>query len=279
VALTPSYNYASRPRLIWITALALLACYAATLRGMFDQWIGDEDMGHGLIVPFVVAWIVWRERAKWRAVPANPNAWGLAMIAAAAAIQIISVLAGGLFVGSIAFVMSIAGVIVFLGGFGRLRAWAFPLALTVFMLPKLAIVYNQATLPLQLLASRMAAGMLTLSGMGVIREGNILDVGGNRIAVAEACNGIRYLLPLGFMGVLFAYLVDAKAWMRVALLAAAVPISIVANALRVAMAGASPKLAEGWLHTLMGLIIFVLCLAILALMQRLFNAAYGLRRA
>jgi exosortase len=268
-----------RRALVVFSVVTLLACYAATLRGMFDQWSTDEDMGHGFVVPFVVLWIVWRERERWRALPLEPSWWGLAILATGAGMHFVSALGAGLFAGSVGFLVSVVGVVVCLAGFAWLRVWALPLLLALFMLPKLAVVYNQATLPLQLLASRLAAGMLTATGAAVIREGNILDVGGHRIAVEEACNGIRYLLPLCFTGVVFAYLADAKPWMRVALLAAAVPIAIAANAFRVAAAGSWPRLAEGALHSLEGWIIFVLCLAMLALVRRLCNAAYALYHA
>src|SRR5258705_7484259 len=208
-----------RQAIVVTTAVALLACYATTLRGMFQQWLSDEDMSHGFLVPIVVLWIVWRERARWRALPAEPSWWGLAVLAAGAGLQFVAELGAGLFTASVGFLLSIAGAVLSLGGFAWLRALALPLLLTLFMLPKLALVYNQVTLPLQLLASRIAAGILTVAGIGVIREGNILDVGGHRVAVVEACNGIRYLLSLGFMAVVFAYLSDSKPWMRVALLA------------------------------------------------------------
>ena len=88
--------------------------------------------------------------------------------------------------------------------------------------------------------------------MGVVREGNILDVAGRRVSVLEACNGMRYLLSLGFVAVVFAYLSDTKPWMRVALLLAAVPIAIVANALRVAAAAWLPALAAAAAGTPIG---------------------------
>jgi len=81
------------------------------------------------------------------------------------------------------------------------------------MLPKLAIVYSQVTFPLQILASRIAAAMLGAVGVAVVREGNILDVAGHRVSVQEACNGFRYLLTLGFIAVVYAYLADSKPWM------------------------------------------------------------------
>jgi exosortase len=263
-----------RQAVVVLTAVTLAACYAPTLRGVFEQWSNDEDMSHGFLVPIVILWVVWRERQRWRALEARPSWWGFALLAAAAGMQFAGVIGVGLFAGSVAFLVSVAGAVLCLGGVAWLRALAFPLALGVFMLPKLAIVYNQATLPLQLLASRIAAGILTAAGIGVIREGNILDVGGHRIAVVEACDGIRYLLSLGFMAVVFAYLSDSKPWMRWALLAAAVPIAILANAVRVAAAGWLPPLEAGVPHAVCGCLVFVLCLAALMLLRRLFNKVY-----
>ncbi len=254
-----------------ITAAALLVCYASTLRGMIAQWTNDEDMGHGFLVPVVALWIIWKERARWSATPANPSAWGWFIIAAGASMHVVGALGGGLFISSCAFLVSIAGAIVLLGGSARLRAWSFPLLLSIFMLPKLAIVYNQLTLPLQLLASRMAAGILTTMGAAVIREGNILDVGGHRILVEEACNGIRYLLPLGFIGVVLGYLLDPRVWMRIVLLAAAIPIAICANSVRVAIAGAMPLFDHGAPHALSGLFIFMLCMAALIAVHKFFS--------
>jgi exosortase len=263
-----------RLAVVVLTALSIVACYAATLRGMFDQWWTDEDMSHGFLVPIVILWIVWRERARWRTVRTQPNAWGFALLAFAAGLQFAGSLGVGLFVSSLAFLLSLVGAVLCLGGLDWLRALAFPLVLVLFMLPKLAIVYNQATLPLQLLASRIAAGILTFAGIGVIREGNILDVGGHRVAVVEACNGIRYLLSLGFMAVVFGYLSDSKPWMRLALLAAAVPVAIVANGVRVAIAGWLPSLESGVPHAAAGWFLFVLSLATLMLLRRMVNKAY-----
>jgi exosortase len=272
----------SQPRLTskavaTLAALALLACYATTLRGMFTQWWTDEDMSHGFAVPLVIAWIIWRERARWMALPLSPSWWGFPLLAGAAAMQVISSLGLGLFASSVAFLVSIVGAILCLGGFAFLRVWAFPLGLSLFMLPKLAIVYNQTTLPLQLLASRMATGVLSGVGYRVIREGVILDVAGHRVSVVEACSGVRYLLSLAFIAVVFAYLADVKPWMRGALLIAAVPIAIVANAIRVAVSAAVPALDSGTPHEAAGWAVFVLCLFLIFFVHWTFNSLYTWR--
>jgi exosortase len=257
-----------------LAALALLACYASTVRGMFNQWWTDEDMSHGFAVPLVIAWIVWRERARWLTLPVSPSWLGFLLLAPAAAMHAISSLGLGLFASAVAFLVSVIGTVLCLGGFGFLRVWAFPAALSLFMLPKLAIVYNQTTLPLQLLASRLASGVLSHIGFSIVREGVILDVGGHKVSVVEACSGVRYLLSLAFISVVFAYLADVKPWMRWALLIAAVPIAIVANAIRVAVSAAVPALDSGTPHEAAGWGVFVLCLALVFLVHRLFNSVY-----
>ena len=236
---------------------------------MVHQWWTDEDMGYGFLVPFVIAWIVWRERGRWRTLPVKPSLWGFVVLALASSLQIASALGAGLFAGSLAFVLSLVGLVLCLLGFAWLRAWTFPLALTLFMLPKLAIVYNQITLPLQFLATRLAGGMLSTAGFVVARSGNILNVAGHSISVVEACDGIRYVLPLAFLALVFAYSSGAKLWMRLAMLGAAIPIAIFANALRVAFSGLSPALTDGIAHELLGIFIFLLCLGLLAGIYRL----------
>ncbi len=263
------------PAVVALTAVALIACYARTLLGMSNQWWYDDDMGHGFLVPIVILWIAARERKRWQTLPAQPGVWGFPLLAAAAAIHTAGVLGGGLFLSSVAFLVSVAGAILCLGGSAWLRACAFPLTLALFMLPKLAIVYNQVTLPLQLLASRIAVSLLWLTGSAATRQGNILEIAGRQIAVAEACSGIRYLIPLAFVAVVFAYFADPKPWMRLALPAAAVPTAILANAARVAAAAWLPALSTGAFHSAAGVVIFMLCLPPLVLLHRLINAVHA----
>jgi len=150
----------------------------------------------------------------------------------------------------------VAGAVLVLGGAEYLRVWRFPLLLTVFMLPKLAIVYNQITLPLQLQATRLAALALYNVRAPVIVDGNILQLGHQTFSIDEACSGIRFLLSLAFLAVLFAYRFGGKPWSRVALVAATIPLAVGGNALRVAatvlLGSMNLALSQGVFHTLCG---------------------------
>jgi exosortase len=251
----------------------LAVCYWSAITGMVQQWSTDEDMGHGFVVPFVAVWAAWRGRARWLDRPPRPTWWGLAPVVLAAMLLYLSMIGGGLFLASVAFVIALAGIVLTVGGVPWMKGLAFPLLLLLFMLPKLAFVYNEVTLPLQLLASRLAELALSAVAVHVVRSGNILTLGSVQLSVAEACNGVRYLLSLGFLAVVYGWYFEAPLWMRWALFAASVPVSILANAARVAAAGlcglVNPAWIEGFFHGFSGWLVFVLSLAALAGINRL----------
>src|SRR5713101_8181530 len=128
---------AMRFYILLLCAALIIICYAPTLRGMFDQWWTDEDMGHGFVVPAVILWIVWRERSRWGTLPMQGSAWGFAVLAVGTMLQLMGALGAGLFASSVAFLITIAGAVLCFGGIPLLRAWTFPFLVALFMLPKL----------------------------------------------------------------------------------------------------------------------------------------------
>src|SRR5262249_21383790 len=156
------------------------------------------------------------------------------------------------------------GVVLLLAGPEFVAKLAFPLFLLLFMVPIPAVVYNGITFPLQLLASRLADGALTALQIPVLREGNILELPEQRLSVVEACSGIRSLLSLTFLSLVYGYFFEERKWMRVVLFFATIPIAIVANAGRVTLTGVltevKPELAEGFFHSASGWVIFMVAL-------------------
>jgi exosortase len=120
---------------------------------------------------------------------------------------------------------------------------------------------------LQMLASRLAAAALGAMGIPVLRDGNILELPNGRLSVVEACSGIRSLLSLTFLSLVYGYFFEKKAWIRVALFLATIPVAILANGSRVTVTGIlyeiRPDLAEGFFHESTGLVIFFVAAVIL----------------
>jgi exosortase len=265
------------PMLAWF-GLLLAACYAPVLLRLVRQWIDDQDMGHGFFVPLVAGYIIWQKRRELLSETPSPNWWGLAVIAYGALQFLVATLGAELFLARTAFLISLVGVILTLAGARILRKLAFPLFLLCFMVPIPAILYNQITFPMQLLASQVADQALSTLGVPVLREGNILELASQRLNVVEACSGIRSLLSLSFLSLVYAWFFDKKVWMRAVLLVATFPIAIIANASRVTLTGLvsehDPELARGVFHYASGWVIFMVALAILILFHQGVNFLY-----
>src|ERR1700686_2428516 len=182
-------------------------------------------------------------------------------------------------VSRVGFLVALVGVILFLCGTQVLRILAFPLFLLLFMIPIPAMIYARITLPLQLFASRVAETVLSLFGIPVLRDGNVLELASQRLSVVEACSGIRSLLSLSFLSLVYAYFFDKKVWMRWVLLAATIPIAIAANASRVTLTGLiseyRPTLAQGFFHTAEGWVLFIVALVLLVAFHQLINRIYS----
>jgi exosortase len=255
----------------WFAGILLLT-YAPVLGALIRQWNTDDDMGHGFFVPLVAGFIVWQKRGQLRALAPRPNWWGLAVVLYAAFQLYIATLGAELFLARTAFVISIIGIVLFLFGTAWLRELLFPLCLLFLMVPIPAVIYNRITFPLQMLASQAAATALSWLGIPVLREGNILEMANKRLSVVEACSGIRSLLSLSFLALVYGFFFEKKNWLRTLLFLATVPIAIVANASRVTLTGIlteyRPELADGFFHSASGWVIFMVALVILIVFHR-----------
>ena len=182
-----------------------------------------------------------------------------------------------LFTARIAFVLSLTGVLLYLGGKAWVKELTFPLLLLLFMIPIPQIIYARLTLNLQFLASQLAETFITLMGIPVIRTGNVLELPHQTLNIVEACSGIRSLISLSFLSLVYAYFADKRVWMRWALLIATVPIAIAANAIRVALTGLLSQLdtdlAKGLYHEIEGYLVFIVALLCLLALHRGISAA------
>src|SRR5712692_10232848 len=124
----------------WFGVL-LIACYAPVLYGLVRQWANDEDMGHGFFVPLVAGYIAWQRRAELASVKSVPNYWGLVLVVLGAAQMMLGTLGAQIFIARTAFLVSVIGAVLFLGGTRTLKILAFPLFLLCFMFPLPAIIY------------------------------------------------------------------------------------------------------------------------------------------
>jgi exosortase len=260
-----------RSALWWqLAVLAILigALYFSILLRLAAQWWQDPNFSHGFLVPLFSLFVLWKERSRLVRECPHPSWWGLPILLFAILVLLAGVLGSELFLARSSLLVLIAGLVVFFLGWRYFRLVLFPWVFLFLMIPIPAIVFNQITFPLQILASKIAAWLLPLAGVPVLREGNIIHLPTMPLEVAEACSGIRSLLSLTTLAIIYGYVRETGTLKRVVLTVASVPIAILANSFRIFGTGVlvqywSAEIAEGFFHSLSGMFIFLFSLALL----------------
>lgn len=259
----------------WFTAL-FVAVYFLTMRHLVIVWLNNDDMGHGFFVPVVAGYIVWQRRDHLLAMDFKPAWWGLGIIVIGMVESYIGTLGAEQFMQATAMLVTLVGVLLAFGGVPLVQELAFPLLLLPFMIPLPALLYNKITFPLQLFASWVAENVLNAINIPTIRDGNVLELPTQKLNVAEACSGIRSLLSLTFLSLVYGYFFERRVGIRVVLFLATVPIAILANAGRVTLTGilsekVDPSMAHGTSHTIEGFLVFIVAIAMLIGLHTILN--------
>jgi len=255
----------------WKTIILLMLIgwlYVPILVPLVRQWWIDPNFSHGFFVPLFSGFVVWQKRLQLANIPRVPSSWGLAVILVAVFTLVLGVFGAELFFSRVSLLMLIGGLVIFFLGWQMLRAILFPLLFLILMIPIPAIILNQITLPLQILASKLAAWSLPLCGVPVLWEGNIINLPAMPLEVADACSGIRSLLSLTTLAVMYGFLLETRVWLRITIALASIPIAVAANGFRIFGTGLlvqywDPEKAEGFFHQFSGWLIFVVSLLLL----------------
>jgi exosortase len=269
---------------IAIVAALTLWLYWTTLGHLLAQWWQDPNFSHGFLVPLFSALVVWQQRGELAELPPRPSWSGLFVIAFGMCVLMVGQMGAELFLSRFSLLVVLAGLIALFLGWNFFRALLFPWAFLILMIPIPAILFNQITFPLQLLASRVASSTLPLLGVPVLREGNVIHLPFITLEVAEACSGIRSLISLLTLAIIYGYLLEKRLWIRCFLAAASIPIAVAANSVRIIGTGLlvqywDPEKAEGYFHLSWGWIIFVVSMAMLYALHGLIRVAWPERGA
>jgi exosortase len=275
-------------RQIWkplLLAASVAFVYWGVLARLGRFWWVDENYSHGLLIPFIIGYILWVERDHFAAIEKRPRALLGAVAVVAALLALWAGTAGAeLFVQRMSLVLMLAGVTIYFWGWRLLRAVAVPLLLLALAIPIPTILFNKVAFPLQLFASRCAVWVMRLFDIPVLREGNIIELfplgstTTKKLEVVEACSGIRSLMTLVTLAVVFAYFTnpsneddggdDSRRSSRYRVLRAtlivlaAVPIAIITNAARVSGTGVlshyyGTQVADGFFHSFSGWVVYI----------------------
>ena len=299
----------SAPKDLW-KPLLLVAAIAFIYQGVLIKlghfWWTDENYSHGLLIPFIIGYMLWTERERLARTAKRPVIWAGGVLVALALLALWAGTAGAeLFVQRSSLVLLLAGVVIYFWGFRLLKLVLVPLLLLALAIPIPTILFNKVAFPLQLFASRCAVWSMRLFDIPVLRDGNIIELmplnssTTKRLEVVEACSGIRSLMTLVTLAVVFAYFTAPEGnddgdggrrsnwspkswgfWRSLVLVLSAVPIAIITNAGRVSGTGVlaryyGTEVADGFFHSFSGWVVYIVAFLLLFAVGWLLDRARG----
>lgn len=271
----------------WQPVLVIVAVtflYAAVLSRLFGAWWTDENYSHGLLIPLVIGFILWNERGNLSQTQKNPSfILGSGLVILALLLLFVGTLGAEIFTQRVSLTVMLGGIVVYFFGWKLWRWLLVPFILLLLAIPIPTIIFNRIAFPLQLLATQVAVDGIRLFAIPVVRQGNVIELlprGAAQVIwleVVEACSGIRSLMTLVTLALIYAYftrrerelkLFNYDFWRALLLMISAVPIAILTNAARVTLTGIlaynyGKQTAEGFLHSFSGWMVYLVALAML----------------
>jgi len=256
------------PRL-WVVGFMIVSLILVCLAGrdglwnLYGRWTHEDEYGYGFLTVALVPLLLWR---RWRLIVAASagTKWpGLAIVITAQLCTVLAALGESYYIEQVALIVSLLGIGLAVFGTGAFRIF---LPLTLLLLLAIPLPYTlQAilTIKLQMLSTNLGVALIQVIGLPVYVEGNIVDLGTYKIQVAEACSGLRYLLPLTCISFIVAYLYKAPFWKKIVVVVSAAPITILINSFRIAAVAVlvgyfGSQMAEGFLHQFEGWVVFII---------------------
>jgi exosortase C (VPDSG-CTERM-specific) len=265
----------ARLRRFCIFLLILSCLFFGPLRNLIRLAMGSELHSHILLIPIVSAWLVYLRRDCLPPESSRSFAWSLSLSAIAASLLAARFAVPGFFtrlspndhlaLTILAFVCFVAA-----GGFAFLgKAWmrelCFPFAFLIFMIPLPDELVSGLETASKLASADAANLFFNLSGTPLMRHGNVFQLPGMVIEVAQECSGIRSSLVLFITSLLVAYLFLKTSWRRIALVAFVIPLGILRNGFRILVIGLlcvhyGPRMIHSIIHRKGGPVFFLLSL-------------------
>lgn len=251
---------------IYVALITVL--YFSTFQWLIEKDWARDDYSYGMLIPFIVLYLLWEKRNAVFAKPSEPAWSGFLIFIPGMMLFWIGELSGEFFMLYFSSWLVVFGLCWMNMGIEKVKLILFPLFFALSMFPLPNFINTKLTLQLKLISSKLGVWMLQAYGMSAYREGNVIDLGFTQLQVVDACNGLRYLMPLIVLGIFLTYYFKAALWKKIVLILTTVPISIIVNSLRIASVGIlyqywGPMVAEGFFHDFSGWSIFMLSLGIL----------------
>jgi EpsI family protein len=221
-----------------VVLLSFVVCYAGVLASLFQQWMSNDMYAHGILIPFISAYLLWERRALLASTTVEPALTsGSALFGAALVMLIVGRVGGVISLEQISLIVAIPALVLLLFGRQMLARTIFPLLFLLFMIPIWDVVTNRLHAPFQLLSAQIGASLLRTIGIPIRIEGVFLELPNMTLEVAQACSGVNFLVAILALALPQAYLMLHGVGLQIFVAGFAALVALVTNGLRVAVIG------------------------------------------
>ena len=265
-------NYLSNPRIqVFILLFLFIIAYLVPIKAMVSIWWHNEDYSYGFLIPLVSIYLFWDKRSLFKDITISSSWAVLPFLLLFVLFSLYGILgsSGSASMPSVPVLIILFAALCF--GISAVRQFILPLAFLLFMVPIPSVLENTISVYLKTISTKLGGLVIQLFDIPVHVSGNVIDLGVEQLQVVDACNGLRYIFALLALGVLSAYLFEKVTWKRIIIALSTIPISIVANALRIGATGVlsnyyGPSVAKGFFHNFAAATLFALSCTLLFLL-------------
>jgi len=252
-----------------VVAILLFLASLPTIFWMWDRWFTvDSYYAHGILIPIVSMFLVWKKREALKKIAPAPSPWGLRLFVLGIMFYWASALLHVYFTSGFSMLIVTAGLVLHFYGEKTLKEIRFPLFFLVFMIPLPLIVVAFICFKLKIIAAQSATLMLNLFGFHAVQESSIIKLPHSYVLVEDSCGGLRSLISLTALGCIFAYRLKLRLSMKILLFLSAIPIATFSNACRIVFLSLVGEIwgtdhTQGFLHDISGYLVFVIAFLML----------------
>ena len=258
----------------WIVGIFVLLIYVPSFLWMWDRWFArDSYYSHGILIPFVTAFLIWQKRDVLKKIKPETSPWGLRLFFLGIAIHLLSALFRVYFSSGFSLIIVLFGLTLHFYGFKALKEVLFPISFLAFMIPLPMLVITNLSFRLKIFATQIAVGALNNMGLFCVQHGSTIVMRHAYVVVEDACSGLRSLITLMALGSLFAYWMKSSFLKKAILFVSTIPVAVITNVGRIIFLSFVSEIwgtqrAMGPIHEASGIIIFLGAFCLLYVVQK-----------
>ncbi|UCC95897.1 MAG: exosortase/archaeosortase family protein [Candidatus Omnitrophota bacterium] len=247
-----------------LISCVFIVLFWPTYAPLFERFTAHSSYySHGLLVPFISLYLVWRKRAKLTSLNPQPSSLGLYMLFAGICMHLFSTVLMINFGSYISIMMVIVGLTLYLGGKHFLRELLFPIGFLLFMMPLPEIMIIGIAFKMKIFVAHIATIFASAVGLGAVREGSTIYLPQGFLIIGDPCSGLRSLISFFALGILFTQFTKAHFIKKSLLVLFTIPIALLSNLIRIIILLFATHIygksaASGFFHDFSGVMVFVI---------------------